>query len=166
MPFVAPILARSDDESIIKFIFGAIVLVFWLGGVLLSAIKKRVDEAKRRASYGQMPSGFTPPPTVPMPSAGFPPALPKGKVKPAKRAAKRQAPPPPPKPAPAQVASRLAAPPPAPPPQSRAAPATVPPSQIAHLLRRRETLRAALILNEVLSKPLSLRDGNAAGRHV
>src|SRR5258706_15745140 len=115
MSFVPAILARSDDESIVKFIFGAIVLVFWLGGALFSAIKKRAEDAKRRARYGQMPPAFPPPPTVPMPSAGSPPARQKGKVKPPKRAAKRQAAPPP-KPAPApQVASRLAAPPPAPP---------------------------------------------------
>ncbi|MDB5876147.1 MAG: hypothetical protein JWQ07_5589, partial [Ramlibacter sp.] len=47
--------AKSSEDSTIKLIFGAIVVAFWLGSALISAINKRVQENKRRARYGQMP---------------------------------------------------------------------------------------------------------------
>jgi hypothetical protein len=154
-------LARSDEDSMIKLIFGAIVLAFWVGGAIISAINKRVQEGKRRAQFGQMPPTFMRPipPSVPNP-AGF-----SGKAKPPKKVAKRKpvaAPQPPARPALTAPAARPA---PAAQPARPATPQAAP-RAIAQLLRRPETLRAALILNEVLSPPLSLRNGGQSGRHV
>src|SRR3954453_18073694 len=80
-------LARSSEDSMIKLIFGAIVVAFWIGGAVISAINKRVQENKRRMQYGQMPPTFMRPVPPPVPNAaGF-----SGKAKPAKKAAKRKA---------------------------------------------------------------------------
>src|SRR5258706_307941 len=84
-------IAKSSEDSMIKLIFGGIVLVFWLGGALISALNKRIEENKRRARYGQMPGTYTVPPPVPAArAAGFatPPAKAK-RAKPAKRASQR-----------------------------------------------------------------------------
>src|SRR3954447_2149610 len=81
-----PILARSDEDSMIKMIFGAIVVIFWIGGAIVSAVNKRVQENKRRMQYGQMPPTFMRPVPPPVRNpAGF-----SGKAKPAKKAAKRK----------------------------------------------------------------------------
>jgi hypothetical protein len=162
MTALLPILAKSSEDSMIKLIFGAIVLIFWVGGAIVSAINKRVQESKRSARYGQTPATFMRPVPPPVPNpAGF-----TGKAKPAKRAAKRKAvaavPLPPARPALTTTMSQSA---PAAQP-ARPAAAQAAPSAIAHLLRRPETLRAALILNEVLSPPLSLRNGVQSGRRV
>jgi hypothetical protein len=160
-------IAKSSDDSMIKLIFGGIVLAFWLGGALISALNKRIEENKRRARYGQMPAGYTVPPPVPAArSAGFAPPPAKAKrAKPAKRASQRLAavaPQPPPRPT-FSTAAAPAQPAPAAPPRQ---PSSAPPSQIARLLRRPESLRAAFILNEVLSPPLSVRDSIKDGRRV
>jgi hypothetical protein len=145
-------VAKSSEDSTIKLIFGAIVVAFWLGSALISAINKRVQENKRRARYGQMPQGFNrPAPQSARTAAGFSP--PPVKAKSARRA-KRQA---------IAVAPPISAAPPAP---ARAASKAAPPAQIARLLHRPESLRAALILNEILSPPLSIRDSVQDGRHV
>jgi hypothetical protein len=167
MPPLPHILARSGEDSFIKILFGIIVLVIWLGGALMSALQKRAEEAKRRARYNQMPTGYTRPvPPVPANPAGFPtPPPPKAK---SKRAAKRQnlGKPLPSAPAPAIVRPTLATAPPTP-ATTRATPApTAQPSQIARLLRRPDSLRAALILNEVLSPPVALRDRIDSGQSV
>ena len=163
MPLLPQILARSGEDSFIKVIFGIIVLVIWLGGALMSALQKRAEEAKRRARYNQMPTGYTRPVPPPVQNpAGFP-APPVAKSK-SKRAAKRQTIS---KPVPSVPVVRQAAAPAAPPTAApvRSAPVAQP-SQIARLLRRPESLRAALILNEVLSPPVALRDRAESGQHV
>jgi hypothetical protein len=169
----ANFLARSSDDSMIKLIFGAIVMIFWIGGALISAINKRIEENKRRARYGQMPAGYTVPPAQPPAAtaraAGFP--TPPAKAKSAKRgkpAPKRQQMPAArPQPQARPTFTTLAAPvqsaPVAPVRQQQA---SAPPSQIGRLLRRPESLRAALILNEILSPPLSVRDSVKDGRRV
>jgi hypothetical protein len=155
MPLLPQILARSGEDSFIKVIFGVIVLVIWLGGALMSALQKRAEEAKRRARYNKMPTGVTRP--VP------PPVPPPAKSKP-KRGVKRQTVSNPPPSAPIIRQPAVATAPRAPAP-TRAAPAAEP-SQIARLLRRPDSLRAALILNEVLSPPVALRDHSVSGHHV
>jgi len=110
-----------------------------------------------------MPTGYTRP--VPPPvqtAAGFPPPPPaKGK---SKRAAKRQTIS---KPLPSVPVVRQAAAPAAPPtPAATRTAAVAQPSQIARLLRRPDSLRAALILNEVLSPPVALREHSESGQHV
>ena len=163
MTLLLPILARSDEDSMIKMIFGAIVVIFWIGGAIVSAINKRVQESKRSARYGQMQPTFIRPVPPPVPNAaGF-----SGKAKPAKKAGKRKAVAATPQPLARPALSAPAAARPAPAAQpARPAAAKAAPSAIAQLLRRPETLRAALILNEVLSPPLSLRNGVQSGRPV
>jgi hypothetical protein len=165
MTHVLPILAKSDEDSLIKLVFGVIVMIFWIGGALISAIKKRADEAKRRARTGRMAPTFTRPIAQPTSNAGFPTAQRAPKIKANKRAVKRQ-PVPPPRVTIAPALSRAVVAQPAPAVAKPPARAPAPPAQIAQLLRRPESLRAALILNEVLSPPLSLRDGSMDGRSV
>jgi hypothetical protein len=162
---LAIFIAKSSEDSMIKLIFGAIVAIFWIGGAIISAINKRVQENKRRAQYGQMPPTFMRPIPPPVRNpAGFAHAPAKGKA--VKKAAKRKPVPAAPQPQ-ARPALTMAAAQPAPAAQpARPATAQAAPSAIARLLRRPETLRAALILNEILSPPLSLRDGVQSGRRV
>jgi hypothetical protein len=62
MPTFPLILASpSSDDGFIKVVVGIIVMCFWLGGALLSSLKKRADDAKRRARYNKMPAGYTRP---------------------------------------------------------------------------------------------------------
>ena len=167
-PVLPIFIARSSDDAMIKLIFGGIVLVFWLGGALISALNKRIEENKRRARYGQMPVSYTVPPPVPAArAAGF--GTPPAKAKPAKRAKQattRQAVAAPPQPPPRPTFKTAAPPVQAVPPASARPASSVPPNQIARLLRRPESFRAALILNEVLSPPLSVRDSIKDGRRV
>jgi hypothetical protein len=106
-----------------------------------------------------MPAGYT------RPSKAAPARLPapqRGKAKPKQRAPQRQTYTP--RAAAPSTVSRITAAPAAPSPSRPARAATpAPPNQIANLLRRPESLRAALILNEVLSPPVSLR-GEAQSR--
>src|SRR3954467_2683053 len=95
-------LARSTEDSMIKLIFGAIVVAFWIGGAVISAINKRVQENKRRMQYGQMPPTFMRPVPPPVANpAGFAnaPVRPKATKKAAKRKAVPAAPQPPARPA-------------------------------------------------------------------
>jgi len=90
IPLLPSFLARSDEDSMIKLIFGAIVVIFWVGGAIVSAINKRVQENKRRAQYGQMPPTFMRPIPPPVANpAGF--ANAPAKAKAAKKPAKRKA---------------------------------------------------------------------------
>lgn len=146
----------SSDDAFIKVVVGIIIMVFWLGGALMSALKKRADDAKRRARYNQTPAGFKRPARAPATAPAGVPTAQRAKSRANQRAPKRQAYVPLATAAPS--VSRITAAPTAPAPSRPARTAAVaPPSQIAHLLRRPESLRAALILNEVLSPPVSLR---------
>jgi hypothetical protein len=135
----------------IKLIVGVIVAIFWAIGGIASAVKKKSDEAQKR-TRARLPSGAAAP--VPAP-ASYP------APKRVRSQQKKLAP----------VQQTFAAPPPAPPrPPVTAQPAQtapaakvnasapVPPDQIARLLRRPETLRAAMILNEVMAPPKALRE--------
>jgi len=140
------ILARGDDsDGMIKLVVGAIVVFFWLIGGLVSAVNKKAKEAQLRQMSGRMPQAAPAAPRV------------KAKAKPAPRQQPKRAvfaAPAVPTAAPMPSASRIA--PAAQAPQQPAA-RPVPPAQIGRLLLRPETLRAAFILNEVLSPPLSVR---------
>src|SRR5207248_5295605 len=62
--------ARSHDEDWIKILFGVIAFFIWVGGAIVSAIKKKAQENRRVQRYGQMPAGVTPtapPPVLPPP---------------------------------------------------------------------------------------------------
>lgn len=143
----------SSDDAFIKVVVGIIIMVFWLGGALMSALKKRADDAKRRARYNQTPAGFKRPARAAATATAGVPTAQRAKSRANQRAPKRQAYVPLATAAPS-VSRITAAPAPSRPARTAA---VAPPSQIAHLLRRPESLRAALILNEVLSPPVSLR---------
>jgi hypothetical protein len=169
--------ARSHDQDWFKILFGVIALFIWVGGAIVSAIKKKAEENRRVQRYGQMPAGMAP--TLPPP---VPPAVPRvqpaavGRGKSGRTIAKRvQAAAPPARAAVAAVVAgtfNRAAAPTATATASAQPRATTsslaPANQIGRLLKRADSLRAALILNEVLSPPLSLRDdrGMAGERSV
>lgn len=154
MDFEPHILAGSDTDAAVKLIFGVIVVVFWLFGALISAINKKAEENRRRAAAGQIPPvNYRIPPLVP-------PELQLSRMAAPARVVQQR-------PAARRAAGGIAAMPSA--NLSKSAAATqvtrnqgaakvVPPSQIGKLLQRPETLRAAFILNEVLSPPLSERE--------
>jgi hypothetical protein len=158
MNSILHILARSDTDSAVKLIFGVIVVVFWLIGALVSAVNKRAEENRRRAAAGQIQRGFPMLPQQAAPDVRLSQMTAPARVAQQRPAARRAAP----------AAGAIAAMPSA--NLSKATAATqvtrsqgaakvVPPSQIGKLLKRPETLRAAFILNEVLSPPLSMREG-------
>jgi hypothetical protein len=161
---ISILAARSSDDHWFKLLFGAIMVVLWVGGAILSAIKKRMEENKGRQQYGRMagPVAMPAPPPVPR--------VPPRKI--AKPQVHRQRVVAPPLPPQARVA--VAAPPvriaaataSAEPRRAAGGAGVAPPNQIARLLRRPDSLRAALILNEVLGPPLSIRDGREAGAKV
>lgn len=164
MTSLFPILARSGEDQWIKVVVGAVVAVFWLIGALVSAINKKAQENKRRQGFEPLPQVLNAPPL--QRQARSPKLVPiPRKAQPAQR--------------PAAVQQGYAAPIAAMPATnlSRATAATqvshsqtaakaAPPSQIARLLQRPDTLRAAFILNEVLSSPLALRDGHGGRNKV
>jgi hypothetical protein len=169
------ILARSSDDDWIKVVFGVIVAIIWGIGALVAAVNKKAQEAKRRRQYNRLPSDVArrQQPTSPRAmGAGFPPQpAPKAAKPRAKRRPVVVAQPPVP------VAPVYAAPPPisqAAPPAAisqstrRASAAAAAPSasRIGRLIRRPESLRAALILNEILAPPPGLRPGHDIGRDV
>jgi hypothetical protein len=169
MPFLPPILARSGEDQWIKLVFGAVVFFFWLIGAIVSAINKKTQENKRRDSLGQLPQNLG--------AARFPiPARPPVKTRTASRPAAPARQPVPPRQsyaAPAAPAieampvinlSRASAATQVTQKKTTAAP-VAPANQIGRLLRRSDSLRAAFILNEVMSPPLSLRDA-AGQRHA
>jgi hypothetical protein len=163
------ILARSSDDDWIKVVFGVIVAIIWGIGALVAAVNKKAQEAKRRRQYNRLPSDIArrQQPTSPRAmGAGFPPqAAPKqakargGKRRPVVVAqppvpvaarSYQQAPPPPPISQPAAPIAPSAR-------KASAAAAAPSASRIARLVRRPESLRAALILKEILAPPPGLR---------
>ena len=157
-------LARNDDGDAVKYVFGAIVVFAWIVGAIASAVNKKAKEAQAaRGRYNPRPAnvGNFPPPVPAHAGRGNP------KQKQRARQQKRQAvavvaPPQP-------VAQPVAAYEHQAPAETgaarnrRAAAAAAPANQIGRLLRRRETVRAAFILNEVIAPPLSLRDRRDRG---
>jgi hypothetical protein len=164
------ILARSGEDDLMKIVFGVAAVIIWGLFQLIGAVAKKAEEAKRRQRYGRLPEdvarrGGMPPLSVPP----VPGQRKQNKVKGGRKTAAA-----PPKGA-ARVAptaaafasaaqshatavgARQAAAAASRPQESRRAGAA-PAGQIARLLRRPESLRAALIMNEVMSKPVGLRE--------
>jgi hypothetical protein len=142
-----------------KIVFGVAAVIIWGLFQLIGAIAKKAEDAKRRQRYGRLPEDVARRGGTPLP---VPPPVPgqrkQNKVKGNRRRAPLVAPPPPVVQQQVQaIASgvREAA---ASRPQVRRAAAGAPAGQIARLLRRPESLRAAVIMNEVMSKPLALRE--------
>lgn len=156
-----PLLARGDDEAI-KIIVGVIVAIVWGIISLVAAVNKKVKEQQRRQQYNQMPPGV---PTMPSGGAGpvifsepTPPPLPRQRSKRRKQRQEQMVP--------SDEVVEVAHVPLAssPPIEGQAARASAAQqaapeaSRVARLLRRPDSLRAAIILNEVLSPPKALRD--------
>lgn len=180
MPDHWNILADSDGD-IGKLVIGVIALIFWGVSAMVSAAKKRQEQARRRQMFEQIARGGA----VPTPPA--PPA------RPAVRPGPSRAMLPPKRPMPAAQAARMTGPPPpaprrgkskgqsartsAPSPLTTAAspiasattaaggtesrPAAKAPPVDARALRRwltPATLRSQFMLTEVLQPPLALRE--------
>ena len=166
------ILARDNDNDVIKIVVGVVFLALWGLGALISSWNKKAEEERRRRQLGQLPQSMrqTPYAQQPYPAqypAQYPPQTPYGGY------AVPQPPPPPPQESQRKRSRKSwAAAPPVPvtgPPEmpaqaiaakaEAAEPAPVVPevARIARLVHRPDSLRAALILNEVLSPPVSLR---------
>jgi hypothetical protein len=156
------ILARSGEDELMKIVFGVAAVIIWGLFQLIGAIAKKAEDAKRRQRYGRLPEdvarrGGTPlsvPPVPPVPGQRK-----QNRVKGNKRRAPLVAPPPPVVQQQVQaIASGVREAAAASRPQVRRAAVGAPAGQIARLLRRPESLRAAVIMNEVMSKPLALRE--------
>ena len=165
------ILARDSDNDVIKIVVGVVFLAIWGLGALISSLNKKAEEERRRRQLGQLPQSIRQAPygQQPYPAqypAQYPPQTPYGGY------AAPQPPPPPPQETQRKRRRKSAAAPPVPtsgPPEmpapavavkaEAAAPGPAIPeiARIARLVHRPDSLRAALILNEVLSPPVSLR---------
>lgn len=155
---LSPILARTRDDEIMKIIFGVGAVIVWGIFQAIAAIAKKAEDAKRRQKYGRLPEdvatrtpSFPVPPPVPTQKRGKQPK-PKRRATPAPPVTVRQPAAVPPT-APAYAAVAQTAP-------ARAKPASTaaPANRVGRLLRQPASLRAAFILNEVLSQPIALRD--------
>jgi hypothetical protein len=150
------ILARDNDSDIIKIVVGVIFLALWGLGALISAWNKKAEQERKRRQLGQLPQGLSQYyakqlQTPHQPQYVAPPPPPPTQRSKKRRKSSIAAPPVPagPPPAPAPVATV----------QATTAPASAAPevARVARLVHRPESLRAAFILNEVLSPPVSLR---------
>jgi hypothetical protein len=168
------ILARSSDDDWIKVVFGIIVAVIWGLGALVSAVNKKAEEAKRRQRYARLPQDATAPTSPRALGAGFPsqqPQTARTKQQKKQRQPKRRpvVVPTPPVPAvPVYAAPAVAAPAATTQPARNAiaAAAAPPASRIARLVRRSDSLRAAIILNEILAPPPGLWESGSHRRNV
>ena len=161
MPDLSPILARTRDDEIMKIIFGVGAVIVWGIFQAIAAIAKKAEDAKRRQKYGRLPEDVatrTPSFPVPPPVPGKRAKQPKSKSQPKRRPTSA--------PQPAAIVRSPAPTPaytaPAEPVPTRAKPANIAASanRIGRLLRQPASLRAAFILNEVLSQPVALRDAS------
>lgn len=164
MPFLPLILADDDADTALKILFGVVAVMIWIIKVVISSVsanKKQADARRRqiarpRPGYGgatpQQRPARVPPPTVPVFNQRVPQR---------NRPAQRRQPLAVAVPLPAQIIEQ---PSPAPPRRPAQAPARVAArpsadaSRVARLLRRPDSLRAALILGEVLAPPVALRN--------
>jgi hypothetical protein len=168
MPFPLHILATDDDTgTAFKILFGVIVVMFWIIKAVMSAVSQNKKPTPTRR--GQ-------PPRQPLSYGGNmalqqqqrrqqqrPARIPPRNVPQVNPRAQQQRPYPPrlvqPQSVPAPLRAQVIDPAST---GSRPAPKTTRPStadaaRVARLLRRPDSLRAALILNEVLGPPVSLR---------
>jgi hypothetical protein len=157
------ILARSSDDDWIKVVGGVIVAIIWGIGALVSAVNKKAQEAKRRQQYGRVPRDVSVSPAQQQQQQRAKAQKQRSKRRPVIAAA-------PPVPVRAVSSAPPAAPEPAAIAQSTrnatAAAAAPPAKRIARLVRRPESLRAALILNEILAPPPGLKLGTLTGPDV
>jgi hypothetical protein len=155
------ILSKSDDGDLIKIVVGVVFAALWGLGALISSWNKKVEEQRKRRQSGTLPRDVRQPtayqPQYPYPA---PPPVPPAPARQRKRRrpAVAPAPPPPPEQAPEKPVpvSATASPTRAQAPQQRHELSES--GRIARLLLKKDSLRAALILQEVLSPPVSLRD--------
>lgn len=154
MPGILFFLARGDDDAI-KIVIGVVVAIVWGIISLVSAINKKAQEQRRRQQYNQLPSQYpTQPDLVFAPPA--PPPIPRQKGKRRKQRATAHEVPQEELVEVAPIANSAIESPTA---RAKAAQDAAPDaSRVARLLKRPDTLRAAFILNEVLSPPVSMRD--------
>ena len=152
------ILSNSDDGDLIKIVVGVVFAALWGLGALISSWNKKVEEQRKRRQSGQLPREIRQPtayqPQYPYP---VPPPVPAAPARQRKRRRQAVAPAPPPPPQQAPAAATTAAPA----TQTEAASKSSPASdagRIARLVLRKDSVRAALILQEVLAPPVSLRD--------
>ena len=156
------ILARSGEDELMKIVFGVAAVVVWGLFQLIGAIAKKAEDAKRRQRYGRLPAdvarrgGMPPLPTIPTPP--IPGQRKQNKAKSAKKRAPVMAASPPVGQAVREIASGVQEVAASRAQVRRAAASVAPAGQIARLLRRPESLRAAVIMNEVMSKPVALRE--------
>lgn len=150
-----PILARGEDDAI-KIVIGVVVAIVWGIISLVSAINKKAQEQRRRQQYNQLPPQYPAQPDLVF-APPAPPPIPRQK---GKRRKQRAAAPDVPQEELVEVAPMaVSAPIESPAARARAAQDAAPEaSRVARLLKRPDTLRAAFILNEVLSPPVSMRD--------
>jgi hypothetical protein len=162
MPDLPNILARSGEDDLMKIIFGIGAVIVWGIVQMIAAVAKKAEDAKRRRQYGRLPedvavrnrAGIPTPPPVPSQQR---PKQPKSK-------GKRRPVPALPVAATASSATYASATPQhaavveGPKGRAKQAGDAAPANRVGRLVRQPGTLRAAFILNEVLSKPLALRD--------
>jgi hypothetical protein len=154
-----PILARSDESDLTKIIVGIVFVALWGLGALISAWNKKVEEERKRRQMGRLPKGLSRTPYTPPPQPVlYPPAPPPPRTKQKRRRQPAFVPPPTPEAQPVAVQAATPQPAPAAGPSRSQSTAATEPSRIAQLVHRKDSLRAALILQEVLSPPLGLRD--------
>ena len=159
---LATLLARTRDDEIMKIIFGVGAVVVWGIFQLIAAVAKKAEENKRRAQYGRLPEGVATRPGFPAPPPVPVPQRPKAAKKPKRRAVPAQ---PVPVAAAIPAAYQSATPQHAavvegPKGRAKQAGDLPPANRVGRLVRQPATLRAAFVLNEVLSKPVALRDGD------
>jgi hypothetical protein len=162
MTDLVTLLARTRDDDVMKIVFGVGAVIVWGIFQLVAAVAKKAEEGRRRAQYGRLPAGVATRPDFPVP-----PPVPGGQRPKVAKKAKRR-------PVPAQVAPvapagsgvyasatpQHAAVVEGPKGRAKQAGDVPPANRVGRLVRQPATLRAAFVLNEVLSKPVALRDGN------
>ena len=165
MPDLSPILARTRDDEIMKIIFGVGAVIVWGIFQAIAAIAKKAEDAKRRQKYGRLPEDVA----TRRPNFPVPPPVPTrqrsqaSKAKGKGRGTKRPIPVParptaPHSPIPQSATPQYAAVVEGPKGRAKEAGDVAPANRVGRLLRQPGTLRAAFVLNEVLSKPVALRD--------
>ena len=164
MPDLSRILARTRDDEIMKIVFGVGAVIVWGIFQAIAAIAKKAEDAKRRQKYGRLPEdvanrrpSFPVPPPVPTQQRS------QAKAKSKARGNKRPIPIParptaPHSPVPQSATPQYAAVVEGPKGRAKQAGDIAPANRVGRLVRQPATLRAALVLNEVLSKPVALRE--------
>ncbi len=154
-----PAILAANDDSSFKLVFGVIVIVIWAISSLFKAIKQKAQQAQQRARMNQLPVDIAARP----PQAPLSPPLPAtlaptsaGGRPPRSGKRGKATPPPPPHIIPPSLPIRTTRPEPALRPIAATTQATV------RLALQPQALRRQFVVNEILGKPLALRDGGIA----